>query len=98
METCAKFGKRRQRRILGNGSRTNSTPHSTKPRHAAEPSKIRDVNFSVKGDSYLQGGYARLVRGGDDGLKSKAQRTCEWWGLAAAIQNSEFLGFCRSSA
>jgi len=24
METCAKFGKRRQRRMLGNGSRTNS--------------------------------------------------------------------------
>ena len=29
---------------------------STEHHNRAKPSKIRDVNFSVKGDSYLQGG------------------------------------------
>ena len=45
METCAKFGKRRQRRILGNGTEPTPLPHSTKPLHPAKPSKIRDVHF-----------------------------------------------------
>jgi hypothetical protein len=27
---------------------------STKPRRTIKPSKIRDVNFTVRGDSYLQ--------------------------------------------
>jgi hypothetical protein len=38
-------------------SATNPTPRLNRaPHNRAKPSKIRDVNFSVKGDSYLQGG------------------------------------------
>ena len=36
MGTCAKFGKRRQRRILGNGSRNRLTPTSDAPTTTAQ--------------------------------------------------------------
>ena len=36
METCAKFGKRRQRRILGDGSRNRLTPTSDAPTTTAQ--------------------------------------------------------------
>jgi hypothetical protein len=33
---------------------TNPSSGSTKPRPTAKPTKIRDVNFIMRGDSYLQ--------------------------------------------